>query len=367
MSFTRPLIRHILPKISRLNSIAAITIADLAKMKVAFFSTKHYDEEAFDKVNESLGSPLEITYLQPSLNLSTVALAKGHKAVSLFVNDTANAEVLKELAQLGVEIIALRCAGTDNVDLPTASTLSLTTIHVPSYSPHAVAEFTIGLLLTLVRKYHKSFNRTREGNFSLSGLVGFNLHGKTVGVIGTGQIGLLVAKILSRGFGCEVVAYDLYPNEEKAQEYGFTYKSRDEVLREADILTLHCPLTPSSHHLLDDSTLSLTKPGVVIINTSRGGLIDTKSLIRFLKSGHIGALGMDVYEGEKEYFFRDGSRGVIHDDDLMRLMSFYNVLITGHQAFLSKEALEAIAETSVGDMMRVGRGEKVERLAKSKG
>ncbi|OBT68916.1 hypothetical protein VE03_01336 [Pseudogymnoascus sp. 23342-1-I1] len=332
-------------------------------MKVAFFSTKHYDEEAFNKVNESLGSPLEITYLQPSLDISTVALAKGHKAVSLFVNDTADAEVLKALAELGIEIIALRCAGTDNCDLVTASTLSISVVHVPSYSPHAVAEFTIGLLLTLIRKYHKAFNRTREGNFSLSGLVGFNLHGKTVGIIGTGQIGLLVGKILSRGFGCRVVAYDLYPNEERALEYGIVYKTRDEVLREADILSLHCPLTPSSHHLLNDKTIALTKPGVVIINTSRGGLIDTTSLIGALKSGHIGALGLDVYEGEKEYFFRDSSRGVIQDDDLTRLMSFYNVVISGHQAFLSREALEAIAEASVGDMVRVERGEEVERRA----
>lgn len=238
---------------------------------------------------------------------------------------------------------------------------------MPSYSPHAVAEFAIGLLLTLVRKYHKSFNRTREGNFSLSGLVGFNLNGKTVGIIGTGQIGLLVGKILSKGFGCNVVAYDLYPNEEKAKEYGIVYKSRDEVLSEADILTLHCPLTPSSHYLLNDETFALTKPGVVIINTSRGGLIDTKSLIRALKSGHIGALGLDVYEGEKEYFFRDGSRGVIQDDDLTRLMSFYNVVISGHQAFLSKEALEAIAEASVRDMVALDKGESVERRATMKG
>ncbi|OBT59384.1 hypothetical protein VE04_00518 [Pseudogymnoascus sp. 24MN13] len=240
-------------------------------MKVAFFSTKHvsypipiltpmseaYDEEAFNKVNTSLGSPLEITYHQPSLSMKTVVLAKGHKAVSLFVNDTADAEVLKALAELGVEIIALRCAGTDNVDIPTATALSLTTLNVPSYSPNAVAEFTIGLLLTLVRKYHKSFNRTREGNFSLSGLVGFNLNGKTVGIIGTGQIGMLVGKILSKGFGCRVLAYDLYPNEEKAREYGIEYKSRDEVLKEADILTLHCPLTPSSLHLLNNETLAL--------------------------------------------------------------------------------------------------------------
>lgn len=175
---------------------------------------------------------------------------------------------------------------------------------------------------------------------------------------------MLFGKIMSRGFGCNVIAYDLYPNEEKAQEYGFVYKSRDEVLKEADVLSLHCPLTPSSHHLLNDETLSLTKPGVVIINTSRGGLIDTKSLIRFLKSGHIGSLGLDVYEGEKEYFFRDGSRGVIEDDDLTRLMSFYNVVISGHQAFLSREALEAIAEASVGDMVKVGKGEEVERRAK---
>ncbi|KAL5354034.1 hypothetical protein ACLOAV_000119 [Pseudogymnoascus australis] len=335
-------------------------------MKVAFFSTKHYDEDAFDKVNESFGSPLEIKYLQPTLDISTVPLAKGYKAVSLFVNDTADAEVLKALSELGVEIIALRCAGIDNVDLTAAAALSITIVHVPSYSPHAVAEFAVGLLLTVVRKYHKAFNRTREGNFSLSGLVGFNLHGKTVGIIGTGQIGLLVCKILSRGFGCNVIAYDLYPNEDKAQEYGFVYKSRDEVLKEADVLSLHCPLTPSSHYLLNDETLALTKPGVVIINTSRGGLIDTKSLLRALKTGHIGALGLDVYEGEKEYFFRDKSSGVIHDDDLSRLMSFYNVVICGHQAFLSREALEAIAEASVEDMVKVGKGEEVERRAKVK-
>lgn len=243
----------------------------------------------------------------------------------------------------------------------------MSVVHVPSYSPHAVAEFTVGLLLTVVRKYHKAFNRTREGNFSLSGLVGFNLHGKTVGIIGTGQIGLLTGKILSLGFGCNVIAYDLYPNEAVAATQGITYKTRDEVLKEADVLTLHCPLTPSSHHLLNDETLALTKPGVVIVNTSRGGLVDTKALIRFLKAGHIGALGLDVYEGEKEYFFRDGSRGVIQDDDLSRLMSFYNVVISGHQAFLSKEALEAIAEASVGDMVGLEKGEEVTRRVKIKG
>lgn len=248
-----------------------------------------------------------------------------------------------------------------------AEELGISVVHVPSYSPHAVAEFTVGLLLTLVRKYHKAFNRTREGNFSLSGLVGINLHGKTVGVIGTGQIGMLTGKILSQGFGCKVIAYDLYPNEETARQYGITYCTQEEVLRQADILTLHCPLTPSSYHMINNETLALTKEGVVIINTSRGGLLNTKAIIKYLKSGHIGALGLDVYDGEKEYFFRDGSRGIIQDDDLTRLISFYNVLISGHQAFLSKEALEAIAEASVGDLILLSKGEKVARRAKVMG
>jgi len=236
---------------------------------------------------------------------------------------------------------------------------------VPSYSPHAVAEFTVGLLLTVVRKYHKAFNRTREGNFSLSGLVGFNLHGKTVALIGTGQIGMLTGKILSQGFGCRVLAYDPRPDAAAAALYGITYASLDEVLRQADIITLHCPLTPQSRHMLDARTLALMKRGVVIINTSRGALMDTSAVIAALKTDHIGALGLDVYEGEREYFFRDRSRGVIEDDELSRLMSFYNVVICGHQAFLSTEALEAIAEASVADLRALERGEEVGRMARA--
>ncbi|KAL3421696.1 D-lactate dehydrogenase [Phlyctema vagabunda] len=335
-------------------------------MKVAFFSAKHYDQEAFDKVNSKLGSPLDITYLTSSLDSSTAALAQDHAAICLFVNDVADDEVLQALHGHGVRHIALRCAGTDNCDLNVASDLGIGVCHVPSYSPHAVAEFTVGLLLSLVRKYHKAFNRTREGNFSLSGLVGFNLFEKTVGIIGTGQIGLLTGKILSMGFGCKVIAYDLYPNEAMANSYGISYKSMEEVLKESDILSFHCPLTPATHHILNATTLALTKPGVVIVNTSRGGLMDTKALIKYLKTGHIGGLALDVYEGEKEYFFRDKSRDVIQDDDLSRLMSFYNVVISGHQAFLSKEALEAIAEASVSDLRSFGQGEEVTRVAKLK-
>ena len=257
-----------------------------------------------------------------------------------------------------------QCAGTDNVDLTAASELGFKITHVPSYSPEAIAEFTVGLLLTVVRKYHKAFNRTREGNFSLSGLVGFNLKGKTVGIIGTGQIGLLTGKILSLGFGCRVIAYDPFPRPEKAKEFGIEYRDLQTVWKDSDILSFHCPLTPESHYMLNATTLALTKPGVVIINTSRGGLIETKSLIRYLKKEHIGAIGLDVYEGEKEYFFRDRSRGIIHDDELSRLMSFYNVVITGHQAFLSKEALEAIADSSVRDLVVMERGKEVEREVK---
>lgn len=259
-----------------------------------------------------------------------------------------------------------QCAGTDNIDIPTATSLGFKICHVPSYSPHAVAEFTVGLLLTVVRKYHKAFNRTREGNFSLGGLVGFNLIGKTVGIIGTGQIGLLTGKILSMGFGCKVIAYDPYPNVERAAAVGVSYADLDTVLKESDIISLHCPLMPENRYMINEKNLALTKKGVVLINTSRGGLMDTRALIKYLKLDHIGALGMDVYEGEKEYFFRDRSRGIIHDDELSRLMSFYNVVITGHQAFLSKEALSAIAQASVADLCSLMKDEPVAREVKAR-
>ncbi|KFY99258.1 hypothetical protein V500_01430 [Pseudogymnoascus sp. VKM F-4518 (FW-2643)] len=302
-------------------------------------------------MNVAFFSYMHITYLAPSLNELTLPLANGHSAICLFVNDNADAMVIQALSRMGVKVISLRCAGTNNVDLVATERFGIKVVHVPSYSPHAVAEFTIGLLLTVVRKYHKAFNRTREGNFSLSGLVGFNLNEKTVGLVGTGRIGLLTAKILSQGFGRRVLAYDPFPNEPLATEYGIKYRTLEQVLANSDIISLHCPLSPSSHHLLNGKTVALTKPGVVIINTSRGGLIDTKALIRYLKSGHIGALGMDVYEHEAEYFFHDSSGKIIDDDDLSRLMSFYNVFISGHQAFLSQEALEAIAETSVNNIL----------------
>ena len=259
-----------------------------------------------------------------------------------------------------------QCAGTDNVDIPAAKSLGFKIVHVPSYSPHAVAEFTVGLLLTVIRKYHKAFNRTREGNFSLGGLVGFNLIGKTVGIIGTGQIGLLTGKILAMGFGCKVVAHDPYPNVPRAAEVGVSYVDLNTLLTESDIISLHCPLTPENRYMINEENLALTKKGVVLINTSRGALMDTKALIKYLKKDHIGALGMDVYEGEKEYFFRDRSRGIIHDDELSRLMSFYNVVITGHQAFLSKEALGAIATASVEDICSLMKGEPVQREVKAR-
>lgn len=264
------------------------------------------------------------------------------------MNDIVNAEVLDMLHALKVRFIALRCAGFNNVDLKRAKELKIEVVRVPAYSPDSVAEFAVGMILTVVRKYHKAFNRVREGNFLLDGLLGFNLNGKTVGIIGTGKIGLLTGKILSKGFGCRVIAYDVYPNEAVAAEHGISYvQTLEDLLGQSDIVSLHCPLIDSTYHMLNEKTLLRMKKGAILINTSRGGLIDTTALIKALKSGHLGAVGMDVYEQEGEYFFSDSSEKVIQDDVLARLLSFYNVFVTGHQAFLTKEALENIAQTTI--------------------
>lgn len=323
-------------------------------MKIAFYSTKQYDRESFEQANFSLGSPLQFSFFDPRLTVETALLAQDHEAVCLFVNDDAGADTLEELHRIGIKHISFRCAGTDNADLDRAKSLGIRIIHVPSYSPEAVAEFAVGMILLTIRKYHKAYNRAREGNFMLAGLVGFNLQGKTIGIIGTGRIGLTTAKILSRGFSSKVIAYDPFPNEQAAEEYGFKYVATlDELLDESDIVSLHCPLTKSTHHILNHETLPKLRKGAVLINVARGALINTKALIHHLKTGHIGAVGLDVYEGEAEYFFHDSSSKIIQDDELSRLMSFHNVVITGHQAFLTKEALHSIATQSIQGLIGV--------------
>jgi len=322
-------------------------------MKVAVFGTRKYDIDSLESVLVPEGKELKFTFLDANLDDATVALASGHDAVCIFVNDICDANVVNKLNDFGVKYIALRCAGFDNVDLEVAKKHGIKVARVPSYSPEAVAEFTVGMIMTVVRKYHKAYNRVREGNFLLDGLLGFNIHQKTVGLIGTGKIGLLTGKILAKGFGANVIAYDPYPSK-AAEEHGISYvDTLDELLSKSDIVSLHCPLTDSTKYIINDNTLEKTKKGVVLINTSRGGLIDTYALIRALKSGHVGAVGLDVYERESSYFFADSSTKVITDDSFARLLSFYNVFMTGHQAFLTKEALKNIAKTTIQNLVEL--------------
>ncbi|KAH0578481.1 hypothetical protein H2248_003627 [Termitomyces sp. 'cryptogamus'] len=318
-------------------------------MKVAVFGTRKYDLDSLSAaVNATTG--IELKFIDPSLDMTTSLLAEGYEAISIFVNDTCNDDVLQELHKRGVKYIALRCAGYNNVDLSAAAKLGIKVTRVPSYAPEAVAEFAVGMIMTVVRKYHKSFLRVREGNFLLDGLMGFSLAGKTVGLIGTGKIGLITGRILAKGFCCNVLAHDPYPSPEAADN-GIKYvDTLAEMLRQCDIVSLHCPLTAQTRYIINDDTLAMMKPGVVLINTSRGGLIDSYSLIRALKSGHIGAVGLDVYEREAEYFFADSSAKIIHDDVFARLLSFYNVFMTGHQAYLTQEAIRRIADTTIQNL-----------------
>jgi len=318
-------------------------------MKIAVFGTQKYDIDSFNRAN-SENSDLKLTFLEALLDKTTALLAAEHEAVCIFVNDICDEAVLQKLSALGVKYVVLRCAGYNNVDLDAAAQLGIKVARVPSYSPEAVAEFTVGMMLTVIRKYHKAYNRVREGNFLLDGLMGFNLFGKTIGIIGTGKIGLLTGKILSKGFGCTVIAYDPYPNA-AAEEHGIVYvDTLEELLAISDIISLHCPLNKDTDYIINDNTLSLTKKGVVLINTSRGGLIDTYALIRALKSGHVAAVGLDVYERESSYFFADSSAKVIADDSFARLLTFYNVFMTGHQAFLTVEALKNIADATLQNL-----------------
>ena len=315
-------------------------------MKVAVFSAKPYDKLFLEPANQQHNH--ELKFFSPNLDLETVSLATGCEGVCVFVNDRLDRTILEELHQQGIRLIALRCAGYNNVDLDAAGELDITVLRVPAYSPYAVAEHAIALILTLNRKIHRAYNRVREGNFALNGLLGFDLHNRTVGIIGTGKIGRIAGQIL-HGFGCRVLAYDLDPNEEFAREYG-EYVSLEELLSRSDIISLHCPLTPQTHHLIDENAISMMKTGVMLVNTSRGALIDTKAVINGLKSRQIGHLALDVYEKESSMFFEDMSEEIIQDDVFERLLTFPNVIITGHQAFFTADALQNIAETTLNNI-----------------
>jgi len=308
-------------------------------MKITFFSTQPYDKQFFNQYNDSFGFELE--YFETQLTLQTVSLIDNAIAICVFVNDKADAAVIKLLAAKGVKIIALRCAGFNNVDLEAAKQHGIKVCRVPAYSPQAVAEHALAMILTLNRKTHKAYNRVREQNFSLNGLLGFDIHGKTVGVIGTGNIGKAFCKLMT-GFDCKILAFDIIANKD-IEALGVEYVSLMEVLQQSDIISLHCPLNEQTRHIISSQTIGMMKKGVMLINTSRGGLIDTPAVIKALKSCHIAYLGIDVYEQEEKLFFRDLSQDIIEDDTIQRLMSFPNVLVTAHQAFFTKEALTQIA------------------------
>jgi D-lactate dehydrogenase len=323
-------------------------------MKIAMFSTKSYDQTYFERANREHGHGHTFTFLEPRLLPSTAALAAGHPAVCAFVNDRLDAEVLTTLRDHGTRLIALRSAGFNHVDVEAADALGLTVARVPAYSPHAVAEHALALLLALNRRIHRAYNRVRDGNFSLEGLLGFDLHGKTVGVVGTGKIGTIFAGIL-RGLGCEVLAYDPYPNPEAAAIV--RYVPLEELFARSHVVSLHCPLTPATHHLIDAAAIARMRDGVMLINTSRGQLVDTLAVIEGLKSGRIGHLALDVYEEEEALFFQDLSGHVIQDDVFSRLLTFPNVLITGHQGFFTEEAVRNIAETTLANATAFESGE----------
>lgn len=322
-------------------------------MRIAVFSTKPYDVTFLEQANRA--HQHELVFFEARLGPRTTALADGCDAVCVFVNDGVDAEVLASLARAGVRLIALRCAGFNNVDLDAAAEHGLTVVRVPAYSPHAVAEHTLALVLALNRHIHRAYARVREGNFALDGLMGFDLHDRTAGVIGTGRIGALVAHLL-RGFGCRVLAHDVTPNPDCVRD-GVEYASLERLLQESDVVTLHCPLMPDTYHLIDEAALARMKPGVMLINTSRGALLDAGAAIHALKSGQLGALGLDVYEEEADMFFEDLSNRVLKDDVFARLLTFPNVLITGHQAFFTAEALTAIAETTLDSVSAFARGD----------
>lgn len=319
-------------------------------MKIAFFDTKNYDVAGFEEYGGKHG--MKFKFYETKLNADTSDLAKGCEAVCVFVNDTVDAAVIDRLCELGVRIIALRCAGYNNVDIAYAKD-RITVVRVPAYSPYAVAEHAMALLLTSIRRIHKAYIRTRDFNFSLNGLTGFDLHGKTVGVVGTGKIGRIFIDIC-RGFGMKIIAYDKFP----AKDSGIDYVELDELFSRSDIISFHCPLTEDTYHLISRETVGQLKKGVVLLNTSRGALIDAEALLEGIKSRQIGAACLDVYEEEGDVFFNDFSGHIIADDVLARLISMPNVIVTSHQAFLTEEALNNIAETTVANLLAFSNGEK---------
>ena len=318
-------------------------------MKLAFFDTKSYDIPGFDRYGIPAG--VEIKYFEPNLNRDTVTLAAGFDAVCVFVNDTVDAVVVDKLHHMGVKAIVLRCAGFNNVDIK-ACEGKLRVFRVPAYSPHAVAEHAMALLLTINRRTHKAYIRTRDFNFSLQGLAGFDLYGKTVGIVGTGKIGRVFADIC-KGFGMKILAYDKFPNPDA----GLDYVDLPELFAQADIISLHCPLTEETHHLINADTIAMMKKGVTIINTSRGALVDTEALINGIKEKKVGAACLDVYEEEGDFFYEDFSGHIVQDDKLVRLIAMPNVIVTSHQAFLTSEALDNIAATTVNNLTRFFSGD----------
>ena len=328
-------------------------------MKVAMFDTHRFDREAFEIANQHYSHDLR--FFEPRLTRETAMLAAGFPAVCSFVNDRLDRDTLSILHANGVRLIALRSAGCNHVELSECARLKLSVVRVPEYSPYAVAEHAVALILTLNRKTHRAYARVREANFSLDGLVGFDLHGKTVGVIGTGRTGAVMARIM-RGFGCRVLAHDVAPDIRLVEELGVRYVDLTEIFRESDIISLHVPLTLGTRHLIDAAALAQMKPGVLLINTGRGALIETQSLVNALKRGQIGGAGLDVYEEEEGVFFRDLSDQVLQDDVLARLLTFPNTLVTSHQGFLTREALANIAETTLGNLRAFERGEALDNV-----
>ena len=316
---------------------------------ISFFSTQPYDQHFFKAANTAF--QFQLVFHETQLNAQTASLAENSQAVCVFVNDKVDAATVSILSSLGIKIIALRCAGFNNIDIDACKQNGISVCRVPAYSPEAVAEHAVAMLLTLNRKTHKAYNRVREQNFSLQGLLGFDVFGKTVGVIGTGNIGKSFCKIML-GFGCKVLAFDVIANKD-LEAIGVTYLPLIEILQQADIVSLHCPLNEQTKHLINSSTLQFMKNGVMIINTSRGGLIHTKDAIQALKSGKIGYLGIDVYEQEEKLFFKDLSSDIIQDDTIQRLTSFPNVLVTAHQAFFTNEALTQIAVTTLNNILQI--------------
>jgi D-lactate dehydrogenase len=358
------LARALLARLSELLAHESSVVAKLLapgldrRLKVAFFDAKPYMKRAFTERNQY---NYNLQFFDSRLTPQTASLAAGHEVVCVFVNDVVDESVVRDLAALGVEHIALRCAGYNNVDLAACEHCGIAVTRVPAYSPYAVAEHAVALMLTLNRRVHRAHSRVRDGNFSLDGFVGFDMHGRTAGVVGAGKIGQCLLRIL-HGFGCELLAYDRSPNAELSDQLGVRFVELPELIAASDIISLHAPLLPATHHLINDQTIAAMKPGVMLINTSRGALVDTEALIKGLKSGQIGAAGLDVYEEEREYFFEDRSDDVLADDVLARLLTFNNVIVTSHQAFLTEEALENIADTTLGNVRELETGTAIEQL-----